>query len=381
MSNIYENVLNEFNKRNCKLITTEEQHNEILKNTKKNNYKLNYIASCGHNNNVFYNVFKYRGTGIICPSCKNIQNCEILKDKIKNNEISKINTIEQEYTFIKKIIALLCEDFEIIKAFDGCNIDVIFRPKLFIEDRWVGIQIKTTNVRYLTYSFHINNEYKNCLLLFYCYEDESMWLIPENIIGKQQKISIGYNKSKYNIYKVNKDSIKNKLFELYNSTSKFNFDKLNTPICVYQQREKEFRKYREEKLNFINFYYNDIEGLVYDFKIGNFKIQEKISKFSNNKCCFQLCKNSRNKNGKKQKIQYCIGDNDFYWLNCDNKKYFFVIPEKVLIDKGFIGNYTNGLHVLKVTIKNESLHKSASWLLPYMFDYENINKSKLLSIL
>jgi hypothetical protein len=34
-------------------------------------YKINYIASCGHQHIVFYNVFKSRGTGIICPNCKN----------------------------------------------------------------------------------------------------------------------------------------------------------------------------------------------------------------------------------------------------------------------------------------------------------------------
>ena len=30
MANIYENIVNEFNKRNCKLLTTKEQHIEIL---------------------------------------------------------------------------------------------------------------------------------------------------------------------------------------------------------------------------------------------------------------------------------------------------------------------------------------------------------------
>ena len=59
MANIYENIVNEFNKRNCKLLTTKEQHIEIINNSIKCNYKLNYIASCGHEHNVFYNVFKY----------------------------------------------------------------------------------------------------------------------------------------------------------------------------------------------------------------------------------------------------------------------------------------------------------------------------------
>jgi len=379
MANIYENIMEEFNKRDCKLLTKKEEHFEILKLSKKGNYKLNYIASCGHSHIVFYNVFKSRGTGIICPDCKNKQIGNNIKEKIKNNEITKINTIEQECTFIKNIQYFLYNDFDILKAFDGCNVDLIFRPKIITEDNWVGIQVKTMGIRHLTYSFHINNVYKNCLLLFYCCEDENMWLIPENIIGNQKKVSIGYTKSKYDIYKVTKDNIINKLNELYNITSKFNYDNLNIPNCVYQQREQEFRNYRETKIDFIQFDYDNMEGTVYDFKIGNLKVQEKVTKMNDNECRFQLCKNNGNKNKKCNQIQYDIGDNDFYWLNCDNKKIFFVIPEKILFDKNIIGNNKQNLF-LKITIK-EILHTKSSWLQPYMFNYESIDKDRLLKVL
>jgi hypothetical protein len=380
MTNVYETVIAEFNKHNCKLLTTKEEHCEISKNKA---YKLNYIASCGHNHIVFYNVFKSRGTGIICPSCKNKEIGNTKKEKIQNNEMSKTHNIEQEFKFIQKISELLKNDFEIIKAFDGCNVDMIFRPNNITDDSWVGIQVKTNNVRYLTYSFHINNIYKDCLLLFYCCEDESIWLIPENIIGEQKKVSIGYNRSKYNIYKVTKENIINKLNELYNNTSKFDFDTLNTPSNIYQQREQDFRKYRENKLDFIKFDYDNMEGTVYDFKIGSLKIQEKVAKMDdNNRCCFQMCKNNGIINKKPNQIQYNIGDNDFYWLNCHNKKYFFVIPEKILADKKVIGNEKENKNrkILKITI-NETLHKNSSWLQPYMFDYENIDKERLLNIL
>jgi 7-cyano-7-deazaguanine synthase in queuosine biosynthesis len=105
-----------------------------------------------------------------------------------------------------------------------------------------------------------------------------MWIIPENIITNQKKISIGYNKSKYDCYAVNEKDIVNKLLELYNNTSKYNFDVINTPTNIYQQREQLFRKYREEIINFIKFDYDEMEATVYDFKINNFKIQEKVSK-------------------------------------------------------------------------------------------------------
>ena len=374
--NKYEKIINEFNTRNCKLLTTKDELDELLNKSKSYNYKLNYIASCGHNNNVFYNVFKNRNTGIVCSNCKNKKIGEDVKEKIKNNILTKTYKIELEYNYIKKIINILENNFEIKKAFDGCLTDIIFKPKNIIEDKFVGIQVKTTSVRNSTYSFHIDNLYENMLLLLYCYEDNKLWIIPENIIKNQKKISIGYKKSKYDIYNVNNDNndnIINKLNTLYNITSKFNYDTLNKPINIYQQREQEYIKYREEKINFIFFESSNMEGTVYDFKIGNLKLQEKVAKKDNEKELyrFSMCKHN---GGKEKNIQYDIGDNDFYWLNCDNKKTFFVIPEKILIEKGFIGNKNKKI-LFKINIKN------ISWIKEYMFDYENIDKDLLLNIL
>jgi len=388
MTNIYENVFDEFTKKGCQLLNTKEEFNNIINNNKKCNYKLNYTASCGHNHNVFYNVFKSRNTGVICPSCKNKEIGKNKKNKIENNEMSKICNTEQEFKFIKEFQESVKNEFNTIKAFDGCNIDLMFKPHNILDDNWVGIQVKTTGVRHLTYSFHINNIYKNCLILLYCVEDKSMWIIPENIIGNQKKISIGCNKSKYDIYKINEECLINKLNELYIQTSKFNFDIINTPTNIYQQREQIFRKYREEKIKFINFQYDEMEATVYDFKINNLKIQEKVTTINKktNTCLFQLCKNKGQINKKQNQIQYDIGDNNFYWLNCDDKKYFFVIPEKILIDKGYIGNKieNNNKQIFKITIKEE-MHYKSKWLEPFMFNYEtineDINKNRLLNLL
>ena len=379
MTNIYENVIEEFNKRGCKLLTTKEEHNEL---TKEKHYRLNYIASCGHNHIVFFNVFKSRNTGVICPACKNKKNGDDKKEQINTGALSKIHTLEQEFNCISKIQELVQHEFEIIKAFDGCMVDIIFRPKSVTLNNWVGIQVKTTKVRHLTYSFHINNTYKDCLILLYCCEDENMWLIPENVIQNQCKISIGFNKSKYNIYKVNYDNLVNKLNELYYTTTQFPFDIINTPINIYQQREQLFRKMREEKIDFIDFHYDNMEGTVYDFKINNLKIQEKVTKRNKeNRYIFCMSKNNGTRNKNSTIIQYDVGDNDFYWLNCEDCSYFFVIPEKILMDKRLIGN--NGINkttLFKITVK-EKLHKNSNTLQPYLFDYENIDKERLLEVL
>ena len=131
----------------------------------------------------------------------------------------------------------------------------------------------------------------------------------------------------------------------------------------------------KEKIYFFNFINDNMEGTVYDFKIGDLKFQEKVAEISKeNKYIFSLSK----RNGVK-KIQYDIGDNNFYWLNCANKKTFFVIPEKVLIHKGFIGNKNKKIFI-KVTVKDK-LNIRSSWIEPYMFNYENIDEERLKTII
>ncbi len=374
--NSYENIKKCLEDKSCKLLDTEEELELIKQEFTKSAFKINYIASCGHQHNVFYNVFKSRGTGIVCANCKNKTIGSIKKQQITNKEISKNKGMEIEFAFIQKFIKMVDEHFEIKKAFDGCLVDVIFKPKNITENKWVGIQIKTTEKIHLTYSFHLNNFYKNCLLVLYCQEDEAMWLIPENTIEKQTKLSIGKNKSKYNIYKTLQNELIDKLTNLYNLTTNFEFEKLDTPINIYQQREKEFRKYREEIINFLPFKYDGIEGTHYDFKINNLKIQEKVFSKSNDKTrknsyVFNISKSDLNSSRNRRHGQYDIGDNDLYWINCENKKEFFVIPEEILINKGYVGDKDGTIHF---RVNPEKLSDYTDWLEPYLFNYETINE-------
>jgi hypothetical protein len=70
-----------------------------------------------------------------------------------------------------------------------------------------------------------------------------------------------------------------------------------------------------------------------------------------------MSKNNGTRNKNSTIIQYGVGDNDFYWLNCEDCSYFFVIPEKTLMDKGLIGN--NGI----TRIANNRLVIESFWRL------------------
>ena len=133
-------------------------------------------------------------------------------------------------------------------------------------------------------------------------------------------------------------------------------------------------KLREEKVDFISFIYPDFEGTVCDFKIGDKKVQEKVG---------FICKNNPNSfgfslnksDGKKYNCSYKLGDNDFYWLHCKNTTRFYVIPETILIEKGFIGdNCKEHLYISPTNINTK-------WTDEYLFNYDNIDKERLLELL
>ena len=159
------------------------------------------------------------------------------------------------------------------------------------------------------------------------------------------------------------------------------FDRGNTPLTKETKLEYEFAKYREEKITFIKFINNKLDGLVYDFKIGNKKIQEKVKSLVGRQTyvSVSLEKYMSIENKKKLKTPYEEGDNDFYWFNGRNKKMFYVIPECILIMRGYISTETfrgkTGLY----------LTKNEKWINNYAFEYDTINdchnKNRLLTLI
>lgn len=374
-SQIYDRIVSEFEEKGCKLLTTKEEFLSPENLQQRNLYKikLRYIALCKHEHNVIYNVFKYQNSCTKCPKCWSIDNGLRNKNRYENNEISRIHNIENENYVVEKIKDKISIIFDVYKAFDGCLVDMIIKPKFITDNKWIGIQVKTTNANCSGYNYHINNSYKNCLILCYTIRDNRIWIFSENVLTGISKITIGKkNSKKYGQYEINFDNINDVLIDLYENTTKFEYDVLNTPINVYQKREQDFRKFRESMLPQFEYKCDELEGTEYDFFLNGLKIQEKVCQ-KNNKgaCIFFLQRN--------QKRCYTLGDNDFYWLNSSDKDYFLVIPETILLQQGFINYTQNGEQIegkrktIKVTFRDK-LNKQIEWLQPYLFNYNTINK-------
>jgi hypothetical protein len=371
----YETINKSFEDKSCKLCYTKEEFDTFYINNKQ---KLKYIASCGHENEVCYKNFSSLNQGINCPSCVNINTGIILKNLRTGSD--RINSIEQEFSCINYFTNLVKSKFTIKKTFDGCKADIAIKPLDSKEDLWLGIQVKSTLIKTEReqYYFRLNNSnYENCLILCICETDKKMWLIPyEHIIG-QKTIGIA-KKSKYNKYEII-ENLYEHIQKFYNSLNKFCFEELNIPTSDNQKQELSYRNYREKKIDFIDFKNNEIEGLVYDFMINDKRVQEKVGSICKpnnpNMFSFILTKFKCVENGKHKQQNYQEGDNALYWLNCKNNK-FYVIPEDVLIERGFVGK-----NCKKQKLYVSPTNKNTDWCNEYLFDYDNIDKSKLLQII
>ena len=370
----YEDVVKKFVDKNCIVTMTQE---DFIQTYKNNNCKIKYNASCGHENNVSYKNFTTLNQGINCPKCvnKNVS-CKLKEFRTGENKNPQL----QELKCINYFKDLIGDYFTTIKSFDGCKADIIIKNFEETEDLWLGIQVKTTNKKTEReqYYFRLNNgEYNNCLLLCVCDEDKKMWLIPYEEVKGLKTIGVA-QKSKYNKYEVSKENLIEKLNYYYKIINKFEFNILDTPTSITQQQEQRYREIREVKINFIKFKNNELEGLVYDFMIDSKKVQEKVGTIIHNNIdsyCFNLIKYDCRINGKCKYKSYEEGDNDLYWLNCKNDN-FYVIPEKVLLVNGYIGKYCKKEH-LYVSPTNDN----TEWCNEYLFDYNNVDKERLMKIL
>jgi hypothetical protein len=369
----YENVVKKFEDKNCIVTMTKE---EFIENYKNNNCKIKYNASCGHENNVSYKNFNTLNQGINCPKCVNkntgLKLKELRTGENKNNLLQELNGIN----YFKELIG---EYFTTIKSFDGCKADIAIKKFEEIEDLWLGIQVKTTNKKTEReqYYFRLNNgKYDDCLLLCICDEDKKMWLIPYEEVKGLKTIGIA-QKSKYNKYEVTKETLTEKLNYYYTLIKKFEFNILDTPTSKSQQQEQKYREIRESKINFIKFKNNIMEGLVYDFMIGNKKVQEKVGSIIHdnvNSYMFSLTKYDCRVDGKCKNKSYEEGDNDLYWLNCKNGK-FYVIPEDALFVNGYIGKDCK-----KEKLYVSPTNQNTEWCNEYLFDYNNVDKDRLLKL-
>jgi hypothetical protein len=348
---------------------TEEEFNLKDSRTIMENY--NYTASCGHNHEIRLYYFKYRLSGVNCPQCVNLKQSI---DKIEKYKLNPILPSDLEFNSIEYLKTIIGDKFDVKNNGECCLADCCIKPKYIAEDKWLMVQMKSTaNPTQKTgYKFDKCSNYTNCIIMCICESDKKMWILDGNTITKTS-ISIGLEKSQNDDFEITTSTIYDKLSNFYNTFPKYDFETIDTPITQKCQLEREYRIYRETTVNFLTFIRNYKQGLVYDFIVNGLKVQEKVCSQRKNRTgiSFVLDKNNGSINGVKQHISYQTGDNDFYWLNVNDKKHFYIIPEHELLSRNYIN--TDKQSAIYLT-PNANKNSKNFWANEYLFDYTNITE-------
>lgn len=369
-------VLFEYMKeKGCQLLTSEEDY--CMKKQGRKVVKVDYIASCGHQHQVYSNVFKSRGTGIKCPRCVIKENTLRVR-QLPTKDNGQAILIKMEDDAIIYLGELIKDAFRLRKTWEGCLYDLAIQPIECDEDKWLPIQVKTNSKPLLDYGFNCSHRYKDSLIFCLCLSDKKMWIIPGNEIKSKCKIAIGLKKSKYDVNIVIKENIVDVFSRYYSSMMLFYFEDLDIPVSPQQQKEREYRKYMESKCQFLKFEYPERNCLVYDFMVNGHKVQEKVASVRKNRdktIVFTIHKNNGSVERCRKFQSYCLGDNDFYWLQFPDKKYFYVLPESVLLCDGFIndGNSESYKKIMCFSIKDMSKVKYQE----YLFEYDALDAERL----
>ena len=369
----YENIKSAYEKKSCTLLTTKEELKQMLETKLLNQIIFKIISSCGHNDNSFYYTFKDNGTGIKCKKCTAVETSQNAKlnSKTHTGEVKSMLIEARGVDLIKE----LCKGiFDIEKTREGCEADILIRPTNEKIDKWLKVQLKVTTSPSEITSFNVTKRYTNMIVLLICVTNKKYWLFESNSM-KIQKYHMGITRSKYDEYKIKNLCEEFKKWynkDIYNTKLKIG----NIPIALKAKIEYKYVLIREEKVKFINFVHNEIDGLVYDFKIGDKHIQEKVC--APNERGFLMVKLVKSAGGKNE-VPYDEKDNDIYWLNVNHSTYFYVIPTSKLVQLGYVSTKKY------VGDKYLNLTKSDQDYSMYLFNYDTINeepnKQRLLHLI
>lgn len=334
----YDKLIELFESNNCKVLTTREEFENF--NTTKD--KIKYIAQCEHEISIILHHFKGDGQGRKCKPCLNLESRE---NNINNRKNDKMYCQRVEAEGNEIFTNILKDSFIVKRTFEGCIVDLYFKPNNIEDDLWLPIQMKATADKDSQNRYMFNNnrsDYSDLVLCCVSNEDQRFWVFDNfNIPTVRVGISKANekSKSKYDIFEVMKENLVAKFKELYKTQKLITKKKALTPSNKSACKEIEYRIIREEKIDYLSFEYPDVQCQNYDFIINDFKVQEKLLVFENkNKgLTANLSKTlGKNINKSSKKGPYEENDNDFYWFHVQDSPKFYILPQRVLIDDGYI---------------------------------------------
>ena len=381
---------------------TEEQFNAIIK-AEKDRLKLNgkifsfqflYFHFKFGEKYEKMQVRAYTKKPTVSASERQKNKGDKAKERQANTETSSYNT---EAISIKRLMEITKDsnlEFKEVGR-EGHFVDLAVRKKGTSRQTWFPVQIKATKDAVIPQfnmdnRYNCPNEFKNTYERFGYYENmlvicynadpdiDEFLIIPP--YSKGIKSGLEYDSKIAKNYYVTKDDIVakiNEYIEKYQELEK-PFSDIELLCNKKKKLEITYIRKRQETLSTI-FDMKELDNCAVDFEIDGFvRVQEKTVNHrdnTENSFLFTLQKSD----GHDKYQQYGIDDNDFYWLNLSDTKYFYVIPSKLMEKDGKIRK-TLTLHK-EFYPKNRGRPYTDTWTYDFRFDWtkllqENIEYEK-----
>ena len=212
------------------------------------------------------------------------------------------------------------------------------------------------------------------VIMLHSFNNNKYWLIDGGLISSTVGLLIRKG-SKYNQYLTHENDILNSLLQFYKTKPLFDENTILGQLNKTTLVEHNHRQKRENLLEqYFTFEYPKTDGMIYDLKINNYKIQDKSDcKRKTKEFQFRI----KHVSGKKW---YEKSDNDYYWLyNTTNSK-FLVIPTFELVKLNIIKDNNIKNQELKSSFMINFDNCKEHPLKNYVFDYDNLDIPKLLNL-
>jgi len=372
----YDDVVKIFSDNNCLLQTTKEEYDEMKKPSGR---KFKFVAACGHDNTTTLMHFVREKTGMFCKPCMREKfRVKMIERNKCDDKISSVGNMLEKVSF-DAMREILCEDFDVMWTNRGCSADFIVRAKNVNTNAWLGVQLKATqkmNQLACGHIFNLNgNRYENMVILFHCVSDSLMWLVPFDAIVRSGSIIMGTTeKSRYFEYRICKTDLSPALLKYFGVMKLDTSENFMVPKSRTNKIEHKYRTIRETCCDFLHFVNTETEGSYYDFAVNGKNVKERVAGFDHTKPESFIVFLTRGLGN----INYANGMNDFYWFNISNMDIFYVIPENVMIENGFIdsGKNTKLKKYFRICLRSRD-----NWRSKYQFDYKNLDREKLSTLI
>lgn len=386
----YQNIKKRFESHGFIFDISENIFHNIINESSvtKSHTKFNILCTCGHRREIATaDLREY--TSNKCIKCNTLDTNEKLKNNVSSTEIPATSQGEYDsFLYFKNIIKV---QFDILLLNSGTKADCIVRPKN--EEKWIQVQLKQTvkankNKAYI-FTTHRNN-YEHMILACICVKDNKIWFVDPEVVKKLKGFGISPGKNtKYSKYSCEIENVCDTLKNFYKNDyyTKVSIEEANSSACAHHIQEQDFIKLREEKISFLKYEYNPIQGLRHDFIVNGKKVQEKANNNRSSSKKYEsyrfFLRKSGKKNNKKTKVPYERGDNDLYWLHMPSKEEFYLIPESVLIEIGCIKTSEQDGHDSILLYPDEDVDYlmnkkiKTAVLNNYLFDYDYPDEERI----